>query len=1017
MRYRFGEIEIDDRLYQLRRAGSVLHVEPRVFDLLLYLVRHRDRAVTKPELLEAVWQGVAVSDSVLSTAMNGVRRTLGASGRGEGPIETLYGRGYRFRAPVEEQAEPDAAPVPPPAAAPPTPSGDDTFVGRDAVLEALRAALASAVAGEGRVALLCGEAGIGKTRAAEELARHAEASGAAVLAARCPEAAAAPAFWPWTQILRAALASEAGAALPGELSALVPELRDESGDGPERFRLFDAVTERLRANARRRPLLVWIDDLQWADAASLQLATWAARELRDAAVLLLATVRESSAAPPALAAALAELARLDHAQRIDLAGLEAASVARYLEATVGSAPAAAVQALCARTEGNPFFLRELVRLGASEGTDAERLAAWTENVPSGAREVVRRRIAALAPRTRATLALAAAIGREFPLRLLAEAADTAREELLAALDEAVGARLLSAVPGALARQRFSHGLVRDAIYGEVVPGERALLHERIARALERLAPDRGEPAWAELAHHWGAAAVRGDAAPAVRYAVLAARDAQARGAWEEAAVQYERAFAARELVASGDAGLERPLDLLLALGEAHLRAGDVGATQATFARAADLARAAGDTAAFVRAALGYAGSALWGNRPDASSRGLLEEAQALLGDGAPALRAQLASRIAVIRAYSGALADEHERAALALKWARESGDLEALSEALHARHYVLQGVDHLDERETLAGEILAIGRALGRSDRTFAIREALASDHLVRGDRAGFETAIADALATARDSHHPAFLWLATGAAASVALLEGRFDAAERGIEECAAWGRRTRNPGAAPLGLGHSLALRRDRGGLGALRGLFDALGDRFDWVGAYPRVVRAVVYAEVGDLEAARRVYEPLAARDFRDLPRRADWLIAVAEAAGVCAQLGDAARAEVLDALLAPYDALHAVFPGPMLYAGPVSRFRARLAVLRGDREGAGAAFERALAACAAVGARPVRARVALEFGRFLAADPAAEQRSRALLGEAHKSAESLAMIDLAQHAKAALDATRSGGASAH
>jgi hypothetical protein len=174
---------------------------------------------------------------------------------------------------------------------------------------------------------------------------------------------------------------------------------------------------------------------------------------------------------------------------------------------------------------------------------------------------------------------------------------------------------------------------------------------------------------------------------------------------------------------------------------------------------------------------------------------------------------------------------------------------------------------------------------------------------------------------------------------------------------------------------------------------------------------VIRAVVYAELDDLEAARRVYEPLAERDFRELPRRADWLIAVAETAGVCARLGDAPRAARLDALLAPYDELHAVFPGPMLYAGPVSRFRARLAALRGDRAAAEAAFERALAGCAAIGARPARARVALELGGFLAADPAASRRSRALLDEAHKIAESLGMADLARSAKAALDAADS------
>jgi hypothetical protein len=170
-------------------------------------------------------------------------------------------------------------------------------------------------------------------------------------------------------------------------------------------------------------------------------------------------------------------------------------------------------------------------------------------------------------------------------------------------------------------------------------------------------------------------------------------------------------------------------------------------------------------------------------------------------------------------------------------------------------------------------------------------------------------------------------------------------------------------------------------------------------------------MVYAELGDLAAARAVYEPLAARGFRDLPRRADWLIATAEAALVCARLGDAPRAAALDAMLEPYDELHAVFPGPMLYAGPVSRFRALLETLAGDRAGAAASFERALAACAAIGARPAWARVACEFGALLGADRASAERSRGLFEEAHKMAESLAMTELAQHAKAALESSRS------
>lgn len=1003
MLYRFRDCELDDRLFQLRRGGELAHVEPRVFDLLLHLVRNRDRAVSKTELLSAVWQGVAVSDSVLSTAMNGVRRAIGASGRGEGPIETLYGRGYRFRADVTEHAD-DVAPATGASRSAGATAGEDVFVGRDAVLDTLRGALARALEGNGRAVAIVGEAGIGKTRTVEELAREARGRGALVLAARCPETSAAPAFWPWTQILRALLAGdETRATLPHELRVLVPELGGANDSEPDRFRLFDAMTTRLAAAAGSRPLLVWIDDLQWADVASLQLALWLTRELRGLRVLFVATIRDAAEHSPALAGALADLARLDHALRVDLDGLGAAEVARYLEHAVGGVPPEAVDALLTRTDGNPFFLRELVRLGASEGTDADRLAAWTESVPPGARAVVLRRAETLAPRSRAVLDVAAVIGREFALPLLAASAEQSREEILTALDEAGAARLIAAVPGALARQRFAHALVCDALYESIPSAERSKIHERVARALEQLAPDRDEPAWAELAHHFHAAAMRGCAAPAVRYAVLAARHAHARSAYEEAAAQYERALAAREL--AGDEPLDRPLDLLLALGDEQLRAGDVAQTSATHLRAADLARALGDTDAFVRAALGFAGSALWGNRSDPATPALLEEAVALLGNGSPARRAQLLSRLVVIRSYQGELAAEYEHTEKALALARETRDLEALSEALHARHYVLQGVDHLDERAVLAPEILEIGRELGHADRTFAIREAIASDALIHGDRGGFESAVDDALRTARNSHHPAFLWLATGAAASRALLEGRMADAERGVAECASWGQRARNPGAIALGLGHGFALKREQGRLAELRPLFDAIGDRFDWIGAWPRVVRAVLLAEIGDRDAARAAYEPLAEREFRTLPRRADWLMAVCDAAFVCSVVGDAPRAALLDALLAPYDALHAVFPGPLLYAGPVSRFRGLLARTLGDDDAAVAKLEQARSACASVGARPASLRIACELAELLAARGEKAPAKR-LFDEALRGAESVGMEALTARSRAGL-----------
>jgi len=1022
MIFAFDDFEVDDRLFQLRRAGAPVRLEPRVFDLLLHLVRHPDRVVPRSELRAEVWQGVAVSDSAIPTAVNALRKALGA-GRDGAPIQTLYGRGYRFTAPVAvrpEAAEPGAHTATGQAAA--LAAGEDLFVGRGAVMATLCAALAAARGGAGRVALLLGEPGIGKTRTAERLGEEARAQGVATAAGRCPEAEGAPPYWPWARALRPLLArtDPPGEKLRGldvpALAAVLPELAGAPGapGAPagemHRFRVFDAVAEWLARLAVEAPLFVWIDDLHWADEASQELFAWLARELGELPVLLLATARSDEAAPgSALARTLGELARVDRVERIDLAGFDEDEVAEYLARAAGPAPPALARVLRERTEGNPFFLRETVRLLAAEGAlaagdSAERLRA---RLPPAVRDAVRRRLAALRPECVAALRLAAAIGRDFAIATWAAADGRPREAFLEDLDRAVAARILAEPAGQTGRLRFAHALVREALLDDRAPGERAALHERVAAALLALHGDGPDAPAAEIARHLHAAAPRGHGDAALDWAERAARAAGARGAYEEAALHAARALDALPLAPAATA--ERRLALLLLRGDAHVRSGDVAATREAFASAAALARELGRSADFVRAALGYGGSALWGNRPDASDRALLEDAVRFADDGPAAQRAMLAARLVATRGVWGPLEPERPASEVALALARASGDPEALSEALHARHFVLQGPDHLEEREALALEILAIGEALGRLDRTFAIREVRAADSLIRGDRAGFAAMLDEAHRAARASHHPAFLWLARSAAASAALLEGRFADAERALEEAAEHGRRARSPQALPLAIGQTLALRRAQGRLGEVLPLYERVARDLDWLGSFPRVMLATIHAELGAHERARAVLDELAPR-LATLPRRADWLVAMTELAFVCAATGDRARAAVLHEQLAPHARLHSVYPGPMLYAGPVAHALGVLAAALGRPGEAAARLEAALGAAEAVSAAPARARIACDLGALLLASARAgeRERGRALVSEALERAEALGMPPLAERAAGLLGA---------
>ena len=292
MVWKFSNFELDEKLFQLRRSGQVIKLEPKVFDLLLYLFHHRDRVVSKDELLDQVWPGQFVSESVLPRNIRVLRKVLGDDRASQRFIETAHGRGYRFSAKAVEQAETTQQS--------PTTQGRDPFVGRGPVIEALQAALASSIAGSGEMALLVGEPGIGKTRTAEEFSRLARGAGTRVLTGHCYEGDGAPAFWPWIQILRASLRDrdqqllfeELGPA-GSELVQLLPELSEQvaapilsplSDAQQARFRLFDAVASYLRRAAETQPLLILLDDLHWADKSSLLLLRFVARELREAKV-------------------------------------------------------------------------------------------------------------------------------------------------------------------------------------------------------------------------------------------------------------------------------------------------------------------------------------------------------------------------------------------------------------------------------------------------------------------------------------------------------------------------------------------------------------------------------------------------------------------------------------------------------------------------------------------------------------------------------------------------------------
>jgi DNA-binding SARP family transcriptional activator len=355
------------------------------------------------------------------------------------------------------------------AAAPADDASRGVFVGRVSELAELDRALDQALAGRGRLVLVAGEPGIGKSRLIDELAGRARARGARVLAGRCWQAGGAPAYWPWIRAL-AELGPDAYEPFSG-----VPEPPAATAGGAV-FHLFEAVTSLLRGAARVRPLVLVLDDLHAAAEPSLHLLEFVAREIRDTRVLALGAFRDvDPTLRHPLRSTLAHLVREPRTLQVPLAGLSEAEVARYVRRSTGIDPPARVaRAIHAETDGNPLFVTELVRVLHAEGRVADPGARLP--IPAGIRAVVDERIERLSPRCRGMLVLASALGREFDLEALARLSGLSRGAVLDALDEAVTERVVRDVPDAPGRLRFGHALVRDTLYDALTPAHRLRLH-------------------------------------------------------------------------------------------------------------------------------------------------------------------------------------------------------------------------------------------------------------------------------------------------------------------------------------------------------------------------------------------------------------------------------------------------------------------------------------------------------------------------------------------------------------
>ncbi len=511
------------------------------------------------------------------------------------------------------------------------------MVGRVSEITQLQQRWAQALQGHGRLALLSGEPGIGKTRLANELVAYAQLSGAAILHGGCYEYEATTPYLPFVEALREWVHQQDGAAVraligstAGELVRLAPEIESKMGRVPpnptltaseERLRLFDNVTRFLQNLAKERGLLLFIDDLHWADQSSLSLLAYVIRNLRNERVLILAAYREAELdRKHPLAAALVEWNRERIATRITVGRLTLEETSTLLAALFEqeSISEELARAVYRETEGNPFFIEEVVKALIEQGQIYRENNRWERKevselaIPQSVKEAIGRRLNRLSESTLEVLHAAAALGKDFEYAELAAIELMSEDRLLDALDEASTAQLVQVKNGE--GYAFTHDKIREVLYEEINPIRRKRLHQRIGEALEAQFRQGNQAYTQELAYHYTEG---GDLARSLRFSILAAEKASRLFALDDAIYYYEIALEAAERLGQS----ERLASIYTSTGEIYSQRGQVNQSVQAFQRAMALQEDPEECGA-IKARMG----SVYASAGDARGLALIEEA-------------------------------------------------------------------------------------------------------------------------------------------------------------------------------------------------------------------------------------------------------------------------------------------------------------------------------------------------------------------------------------------------------
>ncbi len=869
---------------------------------------------------------------------------------------------------------------------------DTGVIGRDEPVGLLVRAAARAGAGEGRsILLVSGEAGQGKSTVVAEAARLAFADGACVLSGHCEEDVTSPyqlvveAIGHYLRHLSDVEMADLVGDQAAELSTVLPEvgrrlggLRPPAAVEPdtERYRLFAAVVDLVGRMCLDRPLVLVLDDLQWADQGSLQLLRHLAASDLPMRLTVMATYRDAeSTGSDSLVETLGAFRRMEGVERIDLPGFGPDEVVSVMEAIAGQSMddrgVALADAVHGETDGNPFFVGELLRHLFEVGVvRREEDGRWVvpddlsgAGAPDGVREVIDARVVRLGRASAANLSLAAVLGRDFDLDLLLAVADTTPDDLLDVLEEAARVSLVREPADMPGWYSFSHALIQRTLYEGIGASRRALLHRKVFDVLsqwdERGSGGRSAVAGAELARHLVASARPEDAGTVVRFARRAADEALAALQPDQAVRWFGVA-----LDALGGDDDDVRARLLAGMGEAQRQTGDLAYRQ-TLLEAARLALVAGDTDTLVDAALAN-------SRQIQSTTGsidqervdVLEASLDRVGPADTPVRARLLAHLASDRSYDG---DPDRRRGLvdeALAIARRTGDPATLFDVL-IRRIGIWMPEHVGIRLEESAEALAIAEALDDPVARFwalFYRSIVAAE---AADRDLLDECARRFPAEARATGQPMLQWSTTYAQSWLAAMAGDLEESERLTHEALELGGATGQPDAMSIYGGQLVDLRWHQGRDAELVELIEGMVAATPEIDSFPAAL-ARIYVDVGRVEDARAL---LATATEQGFPHPFDPLatttIALWSEAAI--QAGDTAAARVLVERLASF-ADQVVCSGVNLF-GSLDHYRGALLGVLGDHDGAEGLLRRALEAHQRLGAPFFEARTSLELARVL------------------------------------------------